>query len=107
MAVDNLPYSVGTIKLTWIDPSDYTILNSRMFESLEGALKNVPKDNDNWMIFELKSTDGTSYSWKLLPYGQSKEYISGMQFRDSSLLYYGGISLMILGAYSLLRMIGR
>ena len=51
-----LPYKVGTIKLTWIDPNDYTNLESKMFDSVDDALKNIPseiKDNE-YMIFELK-----------------------------------------------------
>ena len=104
---DELPYSKGTIKLTWIDPKNYEILNSAMFETIDGALSKVPKDNENWMLFRLESTDGINYTWKLLPYGQYKEYINGMKFRDNPLMYYGGLALMIFGAYSLIRMFGK
>lgn len=104
---EELPYSKGTIKLTWIDPKNYEILNSAMFETIDGALSKVPKDNENWMLFRLESTDGINYTWKLLPYGQHKEYINGMKFRDNPLLYYGGLALMIFGAYSLIRMFGK
>ena len=37
----DLPYDLNTIKLTWIKPDDYTILHSKMFDSLDEALKNV------------------------------------------------------------------
>lgn len=104
---EELPYTKGTIKLTWIDPKNYEILNSAMFETIDGALSKVPKDNENWMLFRLESTDGINYTWKLLPYGQYKEYINGMKFRDNPLLYYGGLALMIFGAYSLIRMFGK
>lgn len=104
---EELPYSKGTIKLTWIDPKNYEILNSAMFETIDGALSKVPKDNENWMLFRLESTDGINYTWKLLPYGQYKEYINGMKFRDNPLMYYGGLALMIFGAYSLIRMFGK
>jgi hypothetical protein len=40
---DNLPYGIGTIKLTWIDPSNYKILNSSMFNDIESALAQAPK----------------------------------------------------------------
>ena len=103
----DLPYSVGTIKLTWIDPTNYEILNSVMYETIDGALAKAPKDNDNWLIFKLEKTDGLNYSWKLLPYGQYKEYINGMKFRDNPILYFGSLALMIFGAYSLIRMIGK
>jgi hypothetical protein len=104
---DELPYSKGTIKLTWIDPKNYEILNSSMYQTLDDALKNATKEKDNWLIFRLETTDGINYTWKLLPYGQYKEYINGMKFRDNPILYYGGLSLMIFGAYSLIRMLGK
>jgi hypothetical protein len=102
-----LPYKVGTIKLTWIDPNDYTNLESKMFDSVDDALKNIPseiKDNE-YMIFELKKTDGQAYEWKLLPYGIHKRYLSGMKFRDNKLLYYGSMGLGVLGAVYLLKLI--
>ena len=102
-----LPYSVGTIKLTWIDPSNYEILHSAMFETIDGALSKAPQDNENWLVFKLEKTDGVNYSWKLLPYGQYKEYVSGMKFRDNKVLYYGGLALMIYGAYSVLKMFAK
>ena len=40
--MDELPYSKGTIKLTWIDPSNYEILHSAMYDTLDGALSNLP-----------------------------------------------------------------
>ena len=40
--MEDLPYKLGTIKLTWINPTDYTILESKMFDSVEEALKNIP-----------------------------------------------------------------
>lgn len=104
---EELPYSRGTIKLTWIDPKNYEILNSSMHDNLEHALSKVPKDNENWLIFRLETTDGINYSWKLLPYGQYKEYINGMKFRDNPIFYYGGLALMIFGAYSILKMFGK
>jgi hypothetical protein len=103
----DLPYSEGTIKLTWIDPKNYTILNSAMFETIDGAISKAPKDNDNWLLFKLETTDGLNYTWKLLPYGQYKEYISGMKFRDNPFLYYGTLALMILGAFSIVKLIGK
>ena len=104
---DELPYSVGTYKLTWIDPKNYEILNSAMFETIEGALSKVPKDNENWLLFRLESTDGINYTWKLLPYGQYKEYINSMKLSDNPIIRYGAIALIIFGAYSIIRMIGK
>lgn len=99
----NNPYKVGTIKLTWIDPDNYKILSGKMFNTVDEALNNVPKSKgDNWLLFKLLKTDGEEYNWELLPYGKYKGYEYGMKVRDNKLLYYGGISLMLLGAYYLI-----
>jgi len=101
---ESLPYSVGTIKLTWINPSNYKVLESQMFNSVREALANLPKSKgNNWLIFELKETDGKKYKWNLLPYGKHKGYINGMKLRDNPIIKYGLIGLVILGALSLYR----
>lgn len=97
------PYKEGTIKLTWIDPNNYKILNGKMYDTIDEALKNIPKSKgDNWLIFKLIKTDGNEYNWELLPYGKHKGYEKGMKFRDNKILYYSAISLMFLGGYYLL-----
>jgi hypothetical protein len=102
VAEERLPYSKGTIKLTWINPSDYSILESKMFNSIKEALANIPASRgNNWLLFQLVETDGTQYKWKLLPYGKHRGYINGMKLRDNPVLKYGAIALMIYGAYSL------
>jgi hypothetical protein len=78
----------------------------KVFQSLM-LYRRLPKNNENWMIFKLEQTDGVNYSWKLLPYGQYKEYISGMKFRDNKILYYGALALTIYGAYSVLKMFAK
>ena len=100
MTQEHLPYQQGTIKLTWIDPSNYKILNSSMFSDIESALAQAPKKN--WMLFELDKTDGVSYTWKLLPYGDYKQYLSSMKFRDNKFLYFGGLALVFIGIFTLL-----
>lgn len=98
-------YKNGTIKLTWINPSDYTILESKMFSSVNEALANIPASRgNNWLLFKLVQSDGTQYKWKLLQYGKWKGYVSGMKFRDNPILKYGSIALIIYGAYSLYKM---
>jgi len=95
-------YAKGTIKLTWINPKNYSILESEMFKSVSDALSNLPKSKgNNWLIFELIDTDGKKYHWKLLPYGKYKGYLWGMKFRDNPILRYGTILIMIYGVYSL------
>ena len=95
-------YAKGTIKLTWINPKNYSILESEMFKSVSEALANLPKSKgNNWLIFELIDTDGKKYNWKLLPYGKYKGYLWGMKLRDNPILRYGSVFLMIYGVYAL------
>jgi hypothetical protein len=105
--MEDLPYKLGTIKLTWIDPNDYTILESKMFDSVEEAIKNIPTDikKNEFMIFKLVKSDGLAYEWKLLPYGNHNDFVSGMKFRDNKLYYYGSMGLGVLGAFYLLKLL--
>ena len=105
--MEDLPYKLGTLKLTWINPTDYTILESKMFDSVEEALKNIPANikKNQYMIFKLVKSDGVAYEWKLLPYGIQKDFVSGMQFRDNKLYYYGSMGLGVLGAFYLLKLL--
>lgn len=105
--MEDLPYKLGTIKLTWINPSDYTILESKMFDSVDEALKNLPSNikKEDFMIFKLIKTDGTAYEWKLLPYGNHSDFVRSMQFRDNKLYYYGSMGLGVLGAVYLLKLL--
>jgi hypothetical protein len=97
---DNLPYSKGTIKLTWIDPNNYEILNSSMFDDIDSAIAKAPKTN--WMLFRLETTDGVNYTWKLLPYGDYKQYLNSMKFRDNKILYFGGLAIIGIGILTIL-----
>ena len=104
--MEDLPYKLGTIKLTWINPSDYTILESKMFDSVDEALKNIPTgiNKEDFMIFKLIKTDGTAYEWKLLPYGNHSEFIRSMEFRNNKFIFYGSIALSIIGAIFVLKL---
>jgi len=101
---DQKPYKEGTVKLTWVDPIDYTILNSRMFNSVDEAIANKGDLGDNWLIMQLEKTDGNQYEWKLLPYGQYKSYINGMRVSDNPFLKFGSIALMGLGVVFLFKL---
>lgn len=105
--MEDLPYKLGTIKLTWINPTDYTILDSKMFDSVEEALQNTPSNikKNEYMIFKLIKTDGTAYEWKLLPYGNHSDFVRSMEFRDNKLYYYGSMGLGVLGAIYLLKLL--
>jgi hypothetical protein len=104
---EELPYSKGTIKLTWINQKDNTILESAMYKSVDEALKNVPKNikKGDFLIFELASTDGVQYKWKLLPYGRYSQYKYGMEFFDNDLIFYGAVAFGLFGVYSLLKVL--
>jgi|TARA_R100000908_G_C3697637_1_gene109418 hypothetical protein len=104
--MDNLPYNKGTIKLTWIDPKDYTILNSRMFTNLQDAKLSVPQTKskgNNFLFFQLSETDGNSYSWKLLPYGKHKEYVNGMKLKDNPIYKFGIPLLALVGGFFIVK----
>ena len=90
-------YQEGTIKLTWINPQDFTILNSSMFDDIDSALKNTD-DKKDWMIFQLEKVDNDNYTWKLLPYGKYKSFVNGMKFRNSG---FYGISIVLISALSI------
>lgn len=100
-------YEIGTLKLTWINPSDYSILESKMFakKDLNKALEEA-KTKKQWMIFELSKTQNDEYTWKLLPYGESKRFVRIMKWKDSplyTLSIIAGISavgFLIYKAYS-------
>jgi hypothetical protein len=101
-------YQKGTIKLTWINPNDYTILDSKMFkpDELEKALKEADEKKD-WMLFQLETTKNDSYSWKLLPYGTADSFVRSMKLRDSLILPYLAIIGGGLFVYLLLDKISR
>ena len=101
-------YQLGTIKLTWIDPNDYTVLESKMFKAneLELALKTADTKKD-WMLFQLQKNYKDDYSWKLLPYGTSESFVRSMKLRDSLILPYIGIAGAGLFIYLILDKISR
>lgn len=105
--MEDLPYKLGTIKLTWINPSEYTILESKMFDSVDEALQNLPTNikKNEYMIFKLIKTDGTAYEWKLLPYGNHNDFVRSMQFRNNKVLYYGSMTLGVIGAICIIKLI--
>lgn len=105
----NVPYKEGTIKLTWINSQDYTFLESSMHNSIESALEaaRASKLGKKFLIMQLVTTDGKQYKWKLLPYGEYKGYVSGMQFRDSTLLKVAAYSLIFLGTLYIYKIISK
>lgn len=97
-------YPIGTLKLTWIDPKDYTILKSMMFgkNDLNKALETAKPLKNDFMLFELVQTKNDSYTWKLLPYGDANRFVRTMKFYDSILfkpLLILGVSFAVYGIY--------
>ena len=74
-----------------------------MYPDVRSALENVDRldKGDQWLLMELVQSDGKKYSWKLLPYGRHKSYVSGMKFRDNTILRLVTIAIFLFGAYSL------
>ena len=101
--MSNIPYQIGTIKLTYINPDDYKILHGEMYDTIPEALAQVDQKNkgNNWLLFELIQTDGKSYSWKLLPYGKHRGYISGMKLRDNTILRLIMTAIFLYGIFTL------
>lgn len=95
-------YGIGTIKLTWIDPNDYKRLNSKMFA--KNQLQEAIKQGEvlgRFMLFELEKNRDHSYSWKLLPYGQSNDFVRSMKFRDSLLAKIAVGGLLLFSVYGI------
>jgi hypothetical protein len=101
-------YEVGTIKLTWINPSDFTILESRMYkkEDLKKALEDA-KSKPDFMLFTLLSVNGDEYRWKLLPYGEADRFVRSMQLSKSAFIPYLGIATLGLALYGAYKLINR
>ena len=93
-------YEKGTVKLTWIDPNDYSILDSGMYNSVEEALADS-KGKKNFMVFQLKERKGDTYSWQLLPYGKYNEYVGGMKLRDSKIAWILTIGILFMAGYGM------
>ena len=95
-------YKVGTIKLTWIDPNDYSKLKSIMFDkdNLQEALDEGEKLG-RFMLFELEKTYKHKYTWKLLPYGQSTDFVRSMKLRDSLLAKVAIVGIVLFSVYGI------
>jgi hypothetical protein len=99
-------YEIGTIKLTWINPKDVTLLESKMYkkEDLQKALDDA-KSKPDFMIFTLVKTGRKDeFQWKLMPYGEADRFVRSMQLSKNPIIPYLGIvvaGLALYGAYKL------
>lgn len=91
-------YELGTIKLTHLDPNDYTVLKSEMYKDVDTALNNT-EGKKKWLLMKLETTDNVKYKWKLLPYGSYRAYTTGMYVSDRPLLKFGSYALMLIGLF--------
>jgi len=101
-------YQPGILKLTWINPSDFSVLESMMFDknNLQGALK-VAESKPNFMLFQLTETKGDYYKWKLLPYGEAKRFLFQMKAHHSKMMYFVGLALLGFAGYGIYKAIKR
>jgi len=99
-------YEIGTLKLTWINPQDYSILESKMFNknALKEALE-YAKNKPDWMLFELKRTQDNEYQWKLLPFGEAKRFITSMKWQNSWLMPFVSIAILGFAGYGIYKTI--
>lgn len=97
-------YSEGTIKLTWIDSNDRKILHSKMFKTIDDALKET-QDKKNWLIFKLKNVNGDNYTWGLLPYGASRKYQLGMAISDNQIIMLTSLTLIGFGVFYIYKLL--
>jgi len=91
-------YEKGTLKLTWINKSDYTLLESKMFPkgALESAKQYAERNNlKDIMVFELIGTKNDEYEWRLLPYGSANKFLFHMKAQDSLIAW--GVFIAIFG----------
>ncbi len=97
--INEKPYKEGTIKLTWISSNDN--LNSKMFDNVNDALKEIKLINDgnNFLLMKLLKTNGVKYSWELLPYGDFRKYKLGKHIIDNKFKYIIGASIFFIGLF--------
>ena len=101
-------YEIGTLKLTWINPLDYTLLESKMYNktALKEALKDAESKPD-FMLFELVKTKDHSYEWKLLPYGEADRFVRSMQLSKNVYMPYLGLAVLGFAVYGIYKAIKR
>jgi hypothetical protein len=93
-------YPIGTLKLTWINPTDFSVLESTMFDknNLAQALK-MAKTKPNFMLFQLIENKGDYYKWKLLPYGEYDKFIYHMKVNNSPITPFAVLAIIGFAAY--------
>ena len=103
MSMNDKPYQEGTVKLTWINPKNYTELNSKMFDSRQQAESWAQQNGlgKDYLLFNLAQTDGSQYKWDLMEGGESKNFVQGMKIRDNKFLMASIVVGCAFGAFYL------
>ena len=79
----------GVIKVAWIDSATPDIMESKMFDSIEDAIKYA--EGKSFLIFELEDSHDDYYKWSLLPYGMYDKYKTALNWADTfNLMETGG-----------------
>jgi len=74
-------YTLGTLKVAWAEDNE-EYLSSKMFKpnQLDESVSYGEKVG-NYMIMQLIEQDGDFYRWRVLPYGNHKQYFTSMRLR--------------------------
>ena len=74
-------YQIGTLKVAWVE-DNVEYLSSDMFKpnELDRAIAHGEKVGD-YMIMQLVQQEKDLYRWRVLPYGNYKQYLSSMRLR--------------------------
>lgn len=74
-------YPIGTLKVAWVEKNP-EYLSSDMFAPTQlGAAIALGEKKGDYMIMQLVSQSKDYYRWKVMPYGNYKQYIRSMKFR--------------------------
>lgn len=91
-------YPIGTLKLTWVNPQNFTTLESKMFrvDELPTLMDEVQRNKiKKFLVFKLVENDQNYYKWELQPQGNFKEFNFGMSIYENR--FYQVLILGILG----------
>jgi hypothetical protein len=75
----------GTVKVAWLNQQDPDIMESKMYDNLETAVRE--SEGKTYMIMELEDQGGDYYKWHILPYGEYEKFrglvsLNGILFED-------------------------
>jgi hypothetical protein len=102
-------YPLGTLKLTWVNPTNFNILESKMFrvDELPTLMDEAKRTNlKKFLVFKLVETEGNSFKWELQPQGSYKEFNFGMSIYENrfyQVLILGVLGFAIYGVYKMIK----